>query len=166
MTYITFTHVDALTGVPVTLSPARNGPAFPVGASFGFALESRYPTPVPTFYGQTDGATDVPGILSLITKAEYDAAKAAEMEARRALLIPTSITMRQARLQLSRVGKLKAADDAIAGMTGQPGEEARVEWEFATTLRRDHPLVAALGRTLGLDDPTIDDLFRTAAQIS
>jgi len=76
------------------------------------------------------------------------------------------ITMRQARLQLLQVGKLSAANQAIAAMPGQPGEEARVEWEYATSLRRDHPLVAALGRTLDLDEATIDGLFLAASQIA
>ncbi|WP_295038249.1 hypothetical protein [Sulfitobacter sp.] len=79
--------------------------------------------------------------------------------------VPDAVSMRQARLALSRNGLLADAEAAIAGMTGPEGDEARIEWEYATELRRDHPLVAALGQTLGLDDAAKDDLFRQAAQI-
>jgi len=160
--FISFTYVDAITGIPVTEEPALNGPAMPEGCVFGFALESLYPTERPKFYGTTARSTLVPGVTE-ISEAEYNAAIADEMAARGP---PESITMRQAKLQLSRAGKLSAANTAIAAMTGQPGEEARIEWEYATTLRRDHPLVAGLGRTLGLDGATIDNLFRAASQIA
>lgn len=89
--------------------------------------------------------------------AEYQAAQGPKSES-----VPDSVTMRQARLALSRAGVLKAANDAIEAMEGQPGEEARIEWDYAAELRRDHPLVAGLGQSLGLDDEAIDDLFREA----
>jgi hypothetical protein len=169
MTYIVFTQIDAQTGIPVTVEPAQNGPTMPSGCVFGFALESEYPTTTPTFYGQTSGPTDAPGILAGITKAEYDAALAAEMAAREAKSrppVPASVTMRRAKLALSRVGKLTAANDAIAGMAGQAGEEARIEWQYATELRRDHPLVTGIGQALGLSTAAIDALFVTAEAIA
>ncbi|MFG6573211.1 hypothetical protein ACGYLO_16580 [Sulfitobacter sp. 1A13353] len=79
--------------------------------------------------------------------------------------VPAAVSMRQARLALSRNGLLANAESAIAGMTGSAGDEARIEWEYATELRRDHPLVAALGQTLSLDDAAQDDLFKQAAAI-
>ena len=79
--------------------------------------------------------------------------------------VPEAVTMRQARIALSRAGVLKAAEDAIAAMPGQAGEEARIEWDYAAELRRDHPLVTGLGDTLGLDAGAVDDLFRSAASI-
>lgn len=75
---------------------------------------------------------------------------------------PDAVTMRQARLALSRAGVLKAAEDAIAAMEGQAGEEARIEWAYAAELRRDHPLIAAMAEALGLTSEQVDDLFRTA----
>jgi len=79
--------------------------------------------------------------------------------------VPASVTMRQARIALSRAGLLSKADTAIAGMAGQAGEEARIEWEYAADLKRDHPLIAALGQSLGLSAEAIDQLFRTAETI-
>ena len=80
--------------------------------------------------------------------------------------VPHSVTIRQAKLQMSRAGILSAVDAAIAGMEGQAGEEARIEWQYATELRREHPLVEALGPTLGLSDEAIDALFVEAAKIA
>lgn len=80
--------------------------------------------------------------------------------------VPAAVSMRQARLALSRAGLLADAETAISGMTGTAGDEARIEWEYATSLRRDHPLIAALGQTLGLDDAAKDDLFRQAGKIT
>ncbi|MDD9727223.1 hypothetical protein PVV74_17315 [Roseovarius sp. SK2] len=79
--------------------------------------------------------------------------------------VPSEVTMRQARLALSRAGKLADAETAIAGMTGTAGEEAQIEWEYATTLQRDHPLVQSLGPAIGLDADDLDDLFIAAGQI-
>ncbi len=80
-------------------------------------------------------------------------------------LVPASVTMRQARIALSRAGLLSKAEATIAQMAGQAGEEARIEWEYAAELKRDHPLIAALGQALGLSAEAIDDLFREAATI-
>lgn len=79
--------------------------------------------------------------------------------------VPVSVTMRQAKLALSRAILLGRANSAIGAMPGQAGEEARIEWEYATTLRRDHPLVSGLGQALGLSAADIDALFVTAAAI-
>ena len=80
--------------------------------------------------------------------------------------VPHSVTIRQAKLQMSRAGILSAVDAAINGMGGQAGDEARIEWQYATELRRAHPLVEALGETLGLTDEAIDALFVEAAKIA
>ena len=79
--------------------------------------------------------------------------------------VPAVVSMRQARLALSRAGLLANAETAIAGMTGAAGDEARIEWEYATELRRDHPLIVDLGVALNLEPEDVDDLFRQAAQI-
>lgn len=83
-----------------------------------------------------------------------------------AAVTPSSVTIRQAKLQMSRAGILGAVNDFIDGMEGQEGEEARIEWDYATELRRDHPLVAALGPQFNLTDADIDDLFVEAAKIA
>lgn len=91
MQHIKFTYVDALTGVPVTQAPAVNGPAMPAvpGLEFVFARESAYPTGTPHFFGTCpDGIAPsvVPGVLAVLTEAEFEQARADELEARRTLL--------------------------------------------------------------------------------
>jgi hypothetical protein len=76
---------------------------------------------------------------------------------------PVVVSMRQARLALLGAGVLAQIDAAIAAMPGVEGEAARIEWEYATEVRRDSQLVAGMAAALALDDATLDTLFATAA---
>lgn len=91
MIYLKYTYVDAQTGVSVATEAARNGPSLPAveGLVFAFALESQYPTNVPTFFGTCpdDSDTTVPGVLEVLTEAQFQAAQQAEQEARKGILI-------------------------------------------------------------------------------
>ena len=78
-------------------------------------------------------------------------------------VIPTVVTMRQARLAMLDAGILTSVSDALAAMTGPAGEAARIEWEYAAELKRDHPLVASLSAALGLTSAQLDGLFTVAA---
>ena len=77
--------------------------------------------------------------------------------------IPQSVTMRQARLALDAAGLLDTVNATIAAMTGQSGKAARIEWEFSSEVKRNQPLVMALGPTLGLTAIQLDSLFTAAA---
>ena len=79
------------------------------------------------------------------------------------LLVPQSVTMRQARLALLAAGKLAAVNSAIAAMTGAAGDTARIEWEFSSEVQREQPLVLALGGMLGMSEAQLDALFVAAA---
>lgn len=92
MIYLCYTYVDALTGVSCLAAPMAHGPANPAvpGLQFGFALESRYPTPHPVFYGACPDDTPaqslaLPGVLAVLSPDDYAAAKAVELEARKTL---------------------------------------------------------------------------------
>ena len=79
-----------------------------------------------------------------------------------------AITARQLRLALLGLGLTGAQVEAqIAAMPGTPAdrEAAMIEWEYATTYQRDHPLVVALGAALGLTTAQIDDAWKEAATI-
>lgn len=65
--------------------------------------------------------------------------------------IPTVVTMRQARLALLEVGKL----DDIEAMVAMLDRSVQIEWEYAQTVERAHPIVASLGMT----DDELDGLF-------
>lgn len=76
--------------------------------------------------------------------------------------VPQSITMRQARLALLAADLLADVEAIMA----QPGREAaRIEWEYATEMRRDHELITSLASELGLSADDIDALFIVASNI-
>lgn len=77
--------------------------------------------------------------------------------------VPAVVSMRQARLALLGAGMLANVDAAIDAMPSPQREAARIEWDYATEVRRDNPLMVQLGTALGLDDAAIDTLFVSAA---
>ena len=167
MKYLSWTYVDAKTGIPCLIAPTRNGPANPAvaGLAFGFALESRYPTAYPVFYGTCadDADTSLPGVLEVIDQAGYEAALAGEMTARRAKLV---VTMRQARRALLDAGLLDQVDAAIAAIAdATERRQAEIDWEYATTVERLWPWVQTLGAALGLTAEVLDALFEQAATL-
>lgn len=91
MQYLKYTYVDAETGLPISRSPVGGGPAMPSieGLHFEFALESKYPTDVPEFFGTCPDESDptISGVLDVLTQEQYEAARQAEMDARKHLLI-------------------------------------------------------------------------------
>lgn len=170
MKYLSWTYVDAQTGIPCLAAPMRHGPANPAvpGLQFGFALESRYPTPHPVFYGTCPADTPpealaLPGVLGVISEADYQQALAGEMTARRSKLV---VTMRQARRALLDAGLLDQVDAAIAAIAdATERKQAAIDWEYATQVERLWPWVQTLGVALGLTDDELDALFVQAATL-
>ena len=78
-------------------------------------------------------------------------------------IVPQTVTMRQARLALLNAKLLSQVNSAIAAMTGDQGDSARIEWEFSSEVKRTQPMVVALGPALGLSSQQIDALFIAAA---
>lgn len=74
---------------------------------------------------------------------------------------PASISAAQARIALLGAGLLSAVTDAVTNAD----EATQIWFEYATEWRRDNPILAALGASLGLTSEAIDDLFRQAAAI-
>ena len=79
---------------------------------------------------------------------------------------PTSVTPRQARLALLQIGKLDAVSAALAAIP-DPAQRtaAQIEWEYATVIERNSPLVQSLAAGLGLTAADIDDLLTLAATL-
>ena len=93
-----------------------------------------------------------------------DAAKAAKIDRQK---LPT-LSARQLRLALLGLGLTGAQVEAqIAALPGPDAarEAALIEWEYATTYQRDHPLVVMLGAALSLTEAQIDDAWKEAATI-
>lgn len=77
------------------------------------------------------------------------------------------LTARQFRLGLLNSGlmpsQVTAAIETLPA--GLDKETAKVEWEYATTFRRMHPLIATVGAALGLDEDQIDAMWRSAQNL-
>lgn len=163
MQYIKFTYVDAITGISIASEPATNGPVFPpvAGLEFAWARESRYPTDVPEFFGTCpdDSNVQIDGVLGVYLQADWETMLADEMRARNP--VPQQVTMRQARLVMLSAGLL---DDVEMVITAA-GRAAQLEWEYASVVDRNGPIVAAVQQGESLTDEQIDDLFREAAKL-
>lgn len=85
-----------------------------------------------------------------------------ELEEERIASIPKVVTMRQARLALLQSGLLNSVENAINNSTD---EQLKIEWEYATELRRDWSSLIALTSQLGLTSAHLDELFILASKI-
>lgn len=168
MQYIKFTYVDAMTGVPVTASPAVNGPAFPAVDSLEFlwARESAYPTDVPEFFGTCpdDSDTEVPGVLGVFGQADWEQMRADEMRARNP--VPESVTRAQGKAALITAGLWPGVLDFVAAIP-DPTERALAEVALHDTQqwRRDSPFFNTAATALGLTGEQLDALFLAASKI-
>ena len=75
--------------------------------------------------------------------------------------VPTSVSIRQARLALLAAGLLDDVEAAIKSA----GHAAEIEWEYAADVRRDHPMIATIQQAQGLSDAQVDTLFTEAARL-
>ncbi len=99
--------------------------------------------------------TEVDGVL--VTKAEQEAKYLAD---KAKALVPISVTPRQARIALLRANMLDTVNQAVASNT-----EWAITWEFATEVKRDDPMIAAVQELLGKTELEIDELFITASKL-
>lgn len=83
----------------------------------------------------------------------------------RASMFP--LTARQFRIGLVRGGiSIAAVTAAIEAMPDSPAkDEARIEWEYATTFNRTHPLIETVATALGLTPTQVDDMWTSAANL-
>ena len=75
--------------------------------------------------------------------------------------VPAMVSMRQARLALLQAGLLHSIDAAITTMP----EAAQIEWEYATDIARDYPLLLQVQAAMSVSDQQMDDLFIAASNI-
>lgn len=73
--------------------------------------------------------------------------------------VPETVTPRQMRLALHEMGLLPAVEAFIA----VNGATVQIEWEYATAIRRDHPMWTAGAASLGKTEAEIDALFTLAS---
>lgn len=81
-------------------------------------------------------------------------------------IVPSVVTMRQAREALIRRGLFNTVDSHLASMTGIEGDIARNEWKHSQVVERGRPLTLAMAQVLGLVIPEeLDELFIFAATL-
>lgn len=80
---------------------------------------------------------------------------------------PATIRVALRRLHGVTNAALDATVGAVLGGISDPGErdDAETLWLYSVSIRRDHPLVAAVGSSLNLTPAEVDDVFRLAATI-
>jgi hypothetical protein len=69
------------------------------------------------------------------------------------------VTMRQARLALLQLGLLTKVDTAVLDSTDNA---LKIEWKYATDVRRDWPSLISVATALGMTSQELDDLFTLA----
>lgn len=81
--------------------------------------------------------------------------------------VPNQISSRQIRLALIAAGK---DPDAIAAAINQIEDEAQrksaiIEWEYASHVERQHPMIAVVGALLGMTESEVDAIFEAGAKM-
>lgn len=77
----------------------------------------------------------------------------------------TTATMRQARLALLEIGKLRDVEDAIDALQEPARTKAKIEWDYAATVEKNSPLIQSLAPALGFTPETLTQLFNNAATL-
>ena len=75
------------------------------------------------------------------------------------------VSMMKARMALRQAGLLASVQAAVDAMEGAEGDDARIAWEYAMTVRIDHPFVLALKPAVGITDEEMQAIFDAAAAI-
>ena len=117
-------------------------------------LDVEPPTPFVPNAWQLDEATQ--------TWLEYDsvAIEAVRNPPPPPAVIPQSISPRQARLKLLEADLLDNLESVIT-----TNRAWQIEWEYATEVKRDSPLIDAVATQAGLTSDQIDSLFIEAAKL-
>lgn len=101
----------------------------------------------------------VDGVITPITKEDIESIEIGKLSL--IPVVPSSVTMRQARLALLAAGLLDDVNTLIASI----GQEAAITWEFATEVQRNNELVIAVLTSKGFTENQIDDLFVSADKL-
>lgn len=80
---------------------------------------------------------------------------------------PATIRVALRRLHGITNATLDATVGAVLSSISDPGErdDAETLWLYSVSIRRDHPLVAAVAQAFNLTDAQADEVFRVAATV-
>jgi hypothetical protein len=113
--------------------------------------------------GVTKKASEVEEAIIL----EARAAAQLDVQKRERAVATPGLSPRQLRLALLSTGTTEAGVDAMIDAIPDTAEKewARIEWKYATSFTRDHPLVLSIGASLGYPEAQIDTLWEWAAAL-
>ena len=80
-------------------------------------------------------------------------------------VIPSVVTMRQARMALLQAGKLAKVEAAIQALPSPQKEAALIEWDYSSEVHRNNPFVQMLASAINLSVAEMDALFVTASAL-
>ncbi len=81
------------------------------------------------------------------------------------VIVPSEVTMRQARLALHAAGLLAGVEAAIEALEEPAKTNARIEWEYSGAVQRHNSFVSVLAPQLGLTEEQTDALFIAASAL-
>jgi hypothetical protein len=81
------------------------------------------------------------------------------------VIIPTEVSMRQARLALFQQDKLSLIQPLIDAMIEPAKTTTQISWDYATIVQRDDDLVVQLSAAMGLTSVDLDALFTLASTL-
>lgn len=84
-----------------------------------------------------------------------------EIEASERLLLPSVVSMRQARVYLNSTSILSVVTAEIESIGG----DALITWEYSQEVQRSNPLIARMATALGWDDQQLDIMFIEASKL-
>lgn len=110
------------------------------------------------YEGVTDAPADWAGNVYIYDGTTWATVEAVEAAERRATM---ACTPRQARLALASAGLYEAVQTSVA----QVSDQARIEWEYATMVERNNPIISEMQEALGISDEDLDNLFDLAVTL-
>lgn len=150
--------VDLRVRLPNTSFPEN----WPGGEIDGVEYALIHPSPQPSHDPAAQNLTEAtPALVEGVWTQQWGITDASPTEiaerlaARREAM---TCTPRQARLALAYAGLLDSVEAWVAGQ----GAATRIEWEYASEIRRTVGLVTSAASTMGLTDEQIDALFEHA----
>lgn len=118
---------------------------------------------------ETHGAIDAPNMIALesfdISLMGHTYAAGVFTPPPPVSLVPTVLTMRQARLVLFTAGLIGSVQAAIDSLPSPQKEKAQIEWEYSNEVQRHNGFVSQLAPALGLTSEQVDALFVTGAAL-
>ena len=127
-----------------------------------------FQAPPPAYDIETQGAREIQPELT--SKGVYEQRweiydlSPEQIEANRKNKVPTSVTMRQARIALLEYDLLDDVDVVIENIPDPiQKRKAKIEWEYSQEVQRHNGFVSVIAPMLGLTEEQTDDLFILAA---